>query len=86
MRANSIVRWLTGAGMIAMAGNAMAQELPANTPTADAPDEITVLGSRIPRVQKEGPAPVTVVTSEDILKGGFLSVPDVLRSLTQNSG
>ncbi len=86
MRGTSVVHWLTGVGMMAMAGSAMAQDLPANAPTADASDEITVLGSRIPRVQKEGPAPVTVVTSEDILKGGFLSVPDVLRSLTQNSG
>ncbi|WP_153006102.1 TonB-dependent receptor plug domain-containing protein [Sphingomonas sanguinis] len=86
MQGTSVVHWLTGVGMMAMAGSAMAQDLPANAPTADASDEITVLGSRIPRVQKEGPAPVTIVTSEDILKGGFLSVPDVLRSLTQNSG
>ncbi|MGT2514584.1 TonB-dependent receptor plug domain-containing protein [Sphingomonas panni] len=91
MRGNGIARWLAGTGlavtgMMATAGSAMAQDLPTTTPGADASDEIVVLGSRIPRVQKEGPAPVTVVTSEDILKGGFLSVPDVLRSLTQNSG
>ncbi|KQM24705.1 TonB-dependent receptor [Sphingomonas sp. Leaf11] len=91
MRGNGIARWLAGTGlagtgMMAMVGSALAQDLPTTPPGADASDEIVVLGSRIPRVQKEGPAPVTVVTSEDILKGGFLSVPDVLRSLTQNSG
>ncbi|WP_343525472.1 TonB-dependent receptor [Sphingomonas sp.] len=86
MRGSWVARWLAGAGMMAIAGSAMAQDLPDTAPTTGASDEITVLGSRIPRVQKEGPAPVTVVTSEDILKGGFLSVPDVLRSLSQNSG
>ncbi|WP_294320897.1 TonB-dependent receptor [uncultured Sphingomonas sp.] len=86
MRGNGIARWLAGTGMMAMAGSALAQDLPTPPPGADASDEIVVLGSRIPRVQKEGPAPVTVVTSEDILKGGFLSVPDVLRSLSQNGG
>lgn len=86
MRGTEVARWLAGTGLMVMAGSAMAQDLPSTTPAADASDEIVVLGSRIPRVQKEGPAPVTVVTSEDILKGGFLSVPDVLRSLTQNGG
>ncbi|MEH3036571.1 MAG: TonB-dependent receptor [Sphingomonas adhaesiva] len=81
---------LAGAGLTAMTGSAWAQQVPAAVPTeasvANQNDEIVVLGSRIPRVQKEGPAPITVVTAEDILKGGFLSVPDVLRGLTQNGG
>ena len=34
----------------------------------------------------EGPAPITVITAEDILAGGFTSVPDVMQSLTQNNG
>ncbi|WP_404333651.1 TonB-dependent receptor plug domain-containing protein [Sphingomonas sp. MMS12-HWE2-04] len=54
---------------------------------ADSADpEIVVLGSRIPRVQAEGPAPVTTITSEDILRNGYQSVPDVLRAITQNGG
>jgi iron complex outermembrane recepter protein len=47
---------------------------------------IQVTGSRIPRAQIEGPAPITVVTAEQIQAAGFTSVPDVLRSLSQNSG
>ncbi len=47
---------------------------------------IQVTGSRIPRAQIEGPAPVTVITAEQIQSAGFTSVPDVLRSLSQNGG
>jgi iron complex outermembrane receptor protein len=53
------------------------------TPEAD----VIVLGSRIPRrTDREGPAPVTTITSDDILRQGYQSVPDVLKSLTQNGG
>ena len=59
-------------------------------PAPDAPPEelesVQVTGSRIPRARIEGPAPVTVVTARDIQAAGFTSVPDVLRSITQNSG
>lgn len=49
-------------------------------------DTVQVTGSRIPRAQVEGPAPVTVITAEQIQASGFTSVPDVLRSMTQNGG
>ena len=49
-------------------------------------DSVVVTGSRIPRAQVEGPAPVSVITAEDIQAGGFTSVPDVMQSLTQNGG
>ena len=49
-------------------------------------ETLQVTGSRIPRAQIEGPAPITVVTAEDIKAGGFTSVPDVMQSLTQNGG
>jgi iron complex outermembrane receptor protein len=49
-------------------------------------ETLQVTGSRIPRAQIEGPAPITVVTAEQIQAAGFTSVPDVLRSLSQNSG
>ena len=49
--------------------------------------QIVVLGSRIPRrIDKEGPAPVTTITSQDIERQGYQSVPDVLKSITQNGG
>ncbi|GAA4998083.1 TonB-dependent receptor [Pseudoluteimonas lycopersici] len=49
-------------------------------------ESIEVTGSRIPRAEVEGPAPVTVITAQQISSAGFTSVPDVLRSLTQNGG
>lgn len=49
-------------------------------------DVVQVTGSRIPRAQVEGPAPITVITALDIKASGFTSVPDVLRALTQNGG
>ncbi|MGV8961192.1 MAG: TonB-dependent receptor plug domain-containing protein [Stenotrophomonas sp.] len=49
-------------------------------------DAVQVTGSRIPRAQVEGPAPITVVTAEEIKSSGFTSVPDVLRAMTQNGG
>ncbi|MFO1493088.1 MAG: TonB-dependent receptor [Lysobacterales bacterium] len=55
----------------------------------DAPlslETVLVTGSRIARAQTEGPAPITIVTAEDIRSAGFSNVPDVLRSLSQNSG
>jgi iron complex outermembrane receptor protein len=62
----------------------------AEPPPAAAPPEelesVEVTGSRIPRTQIEGPAPVTVITARDIEAGGFTTVPEVLRSITQNSG
>ena len=68
---------------------------PAPPPSSAAPPEapeptelqtIQVTGSRIARTQIEGPAPVTVITASQIEAAGFTSVPDVLRSLTQNGG
>ncbi len=49
-------------------------------------EAVQVTGSRIPRAQVEGPAPITVVSAEQIQAAGLTSVPDLLRSLSQNSG
>jgi outer membrane receptor protein involved in Fe transport len=83
-------------GAMAAAGTGHAQEtsgppsqLPATTHSGDAApadQAIVVLGSRIPRVELEGPAPVTGVSAQDILRNGYQSVPDLLRALTQNGG
>ena len=67
------------------AAPAAAQQAPQDTPVTDL-QTIQVTGSRIPRAQVEGPAPITVVTAADIQAGGFTSVPDVMQSLTQNGG
>ena len=48
--------------------------------------EIIVTGSRIPTIADEGPSAVTVVDSDDIRANGYTSVPELLSSITQNSG
>lgn len=59
----------------------------ASAPAAESvTDQIVVLGSRIPRTQVEGPAPVTTITADDILKQGYEDIPALMRSLTQNVG
>ncbi|HJR11725.1 MAG TPA: TonB-dependent receptor [Rhodanobacteraceae bacterium] len=48
--------------------------------------EVVVTGSRIPRSQIEGPAPVVAITAQDIQQRGFANVADIMTSLTQNLG
>lgn len=48
-------------------------------------DRVTVVGSRIKRSEVEGPAPITVITREDIDREGFQTVGDMLQTLTQNT-
>lgn len=69
---------------------AFAQEDQSNTGTqsnaqATNLDRVSVVGSRIKRVDVEGPAPVTVVTRADIDREGFQTVGDMLQTLTQNT-
>jgi len=49
-------------------------------------DAIAVTGSRIKRAEMEGPAPVTVISSEQIRAEGFVNVYDALKSLTEVTG
>jgi iron complex outermembrane recepter protein len=55
--------------------------------TAPAPEieKIEVTGSRIRRLEVEGPSPVQTVTRKDIEKSGYNSVSDVLRDTSGNS-
>ena len=47
-------------------------------------ETVQVTGSRIPRAQTEGPAPVSIMTAQEIHDSGFASIPDVLRAMTPN--
>lgn len=49
-------------------------------------DQVVVTGSRIKRAEIEGPAPITVITANDIEKEGFTTVYDALNTLTQFTG
>ncbi len=53
----------------------------------DAPlPSVVVTGSRISRVNSEGPSPVTVIRSEDLDRLGYKNVADALGNLTENTG
>lgn len=75
--------WSIQLALMGVAATAAAQT---SAPGVQQLDTVQVTGSRIPRAQVEGPAPVTVITAEQIQASGFTSVPDVLRSMTQNGG
>jgi iron complex outermembrane recepter protein len=49
-------------------------------------ESVTVVGSRIKRTETEGPAAVTVISSEQIEAEGFVTVFDALNTLTQATG
>ncbi|WP_447730608.1 TonB-dependent receptor plug domain-containing protein [Pseudoxanthomonas suwonensis] len=69
-------------------GSPQASDQTESTPSAGATslDRVTVTGSRIKRVEIEGPAPVTVITADDIEKQGFSTVYDALNTLTEFTG
>ena len=72
-------------------GTAFAQEQQSPPSTTESGsttslDKVVVTGSRIKKVDIEGPAPVTVITAEDIEKQGFSTVYDALNTLTQFTG
>src|SRR5436190_12076281 len=70
-------------GLLGISGIALGQEQPADEAKVE---EIVVIGSRIPRVRAEGPAPIASITSEQIAANGLTNIPDVLKALTQNNG
>ena len=58
-------------------------------PTSGAAEElqtVVVTGSRIPRIEAEGPSPVVTITAEDIMKNGYANTAAIMSSLTQNLG
>jgi len=76
--------WSIQLALMGVAASAAAQSTDASS--LQQLDTVQVTGSRIPRAQVEGPAPVTVINAEQIRASGFTTVPDVLRAMTQNGG
>ena len=79
MRMNGLGVLLASAAASVIASAAMAQDMQAAPAAGAATDEqergeIVVLGSRIPRVQQEGPAPVTTMARTDGSASSFWSV------------
>ncbi|MBD8525608.1 TonB-dependent receptor plug domain-containing protein [Pseudomarimonas arenosa] len=68
------------------ASSAMAQNSNDQEEETNELDRITVTGSRLQRVQLEGPSPVTIIDAAQIQREGFTTVFEVLNSLTQSTG
>ncbi|MGO4223594.1 TonB-dependent receptor plug domain-containing protein [Lysobacter sp. TAF61] len=81
---NALILALASTGAVAQTSTSQASQSP--TDDAQNIETVVVTGSRIARSQIEGPAPISVITAEEIKAAGFTSVPDVLKSLTQNGG
>ncbi|MGX9718539.1 TonB-dependent receptor plug domain-containing protein [Stenotrophomonas acidaminiphila] len=75
-----------GAPFVATAQDAPLQEKDGNKTQAKQLDAVTVTGSRIARSSVEGPAPVTVITAEQMKKEGFATVYDALLTITEAIG
>ena len=65
---------------------AEAEQADSTDQTARTLDTVQVVGSRIKRSEVEGPAPVTVITGEQIKKEGFATVHDALQTITEAIG
>ncbi len=71
---------------IALATSALAQETDDDEDDEIVLEEVLVTGSRISRVQVEGPSPVVSIDAEAIDAEGFTTVYEALNSLTQFYG
>jgi iron complex outermembrane receptor protein len=75
----------SAAAALLCAGSAGAQQAPASSSSGSADlQEIVVTGSMIKRTDTETPAPVQIITSEDLVNSGYTNVVDVLRNLSAN--
>ncbi|MFZ4652358.1 MAG: hypothetical protein ACOYLV_16730 [Rubrivivax sp.] len=71
---------LTLLALAAMATCAQAQTTAAGSAPAAEPQRIEVTGSLIKRTDRETPSVVEVFTREDIVKSGFATVEEFLKS------
>ena len=90
VRRQDAARVLLWCGIGAVIAPAAYAQAPAAAPGAGATtanlETVLVTGSHIPRVQAEGPAPVTAITAADIRANGYATMADVMSALTQNLG
>jgi iron complex outermembrane recepter protein len=82
------IKTLPAAGAAAAllcAGSAGAQQAPSSSANNSSElQEIVVTGSMIKRTDTETPAPVQIITSQDLVNSGYTNVVDVLRNLSAN--
>src|SRR3984957_10204464 len=80
------IRGLTVAGAVAAALFAASADAQQSTAASQGPElqEIVVTGSIIKRTDTETPAPVQIITADDLKNSGYTNVVDVLRNLSAN--
>jgi iron complex outermembrane receptor protein len=87
---NKCPAWAVAAGAGICIAISVVAPLPAQAQEREDPnaalEKIEVTGSRIRRTDVEGPTPLIVLDREDFENQGYLTVTDVLDSLTQNTG
>ncbi|WP_226469552.1 TonB-dependent receptor plug domain-containing protein [Luteimonas panaciterrae] len=62
------------------------QPAASTAPAATELEKVAVTGSRIKRAQVEGPAPVTIISADQIKREGFSNVYEALSTLTEVTG
>ncbi len=89
----SLLACITTAACLFLAAPLLAQDEDAAAAEGEATEQdaaelgkLEVTGSRIKRLDIEGPSPIVVVTRDDIEKRGFATVYEALEHLTQNTG
>lgn len=71
-------------GLLAM--NAASIQAAEQEEEAKEDNKITITGSRIKRNQAEGAKPITVISADDILNRGYVTVHEALSDLSKNTG
>jgi iron complex outermembrane recepter protein len=85
----AVVAALCCGGATAATDGAADPQVSSNTPDSGSPQKletVEVTGSHIPRAEVEGPAPIVVISAQDIQERGFATVSDIMASLTQTLG
>ena len=77
---------LTAAVMVSGTATGQQEETTNEVEDSAQLESVQVTGSRIRRSDIEGPTPVLILDRDDFENQGFLTVTDVLDSLTQNTG
>jgi iron complex outermembrane receptor protein len=74
---------VTGRFAVAILASAVGQAADLDTDQGSL-EQVIITGSRIQRTDTDTPAPVQVITSEQIANSGYTSISDVLHALTSN--
>lgn len=70
------------AGVVSIAAQQASAQTQTDNATQKKPERIEVTGSAIKRVDAEGPAPIEIITREDIRRTGAVTINELLKSIS----